>query len=83
MNPLDLPLGFLAALFGIGVAVVNPGHVFNNGKGTFGCERSKGLGYYSPNTLNGGQYYRNQCVKDGQVVWCDEVCPRSKKGRKW
>ena len=70
---LALPWAFI--VFGTAMvgAVVNPRHVLNNGKGTFGCARSAGLGWKTGEAW-GGQYDRPRCVKDGQVVWCDEVC---------
>jgi len=76
MDISSLPFGFLFALLGIGAAIINPGHVFNNGKGVQGCQlQSKHQGWQQPG-WHGGQWYRPRCVKDGQVVWCDQVCKK-------
>jgi hypothetical protein len=79
---LALPWAFIVFGSMMAGAVVNPGHMLNNGHGTFGCERSKGLGWKTGEVW-GGQYDRPRCVKDGAVVWCDEVCSaaRPKKCR--
>lgn len=75
MTITGLPFAFIFGLIGMAVAVFNPGHIFNNGKGTFGCHRSQHLGYQTKG-WRGGQWERPRCVKDGLVVWCDQVCHR-------
>jgi hypothetical protein len=72
----SIPFGFLGALLGMGIAITNPGHVFNNGTGVQGCQlQSKHQGWQRQG-WHGGQWSRPRCVKNGQVVWCDEVCKK-------
>jgi len=82
MTFTGLPFAFIFGLVGMGIAVVNPGHVLNNGKGVFGCQReTQHLGWQTDGGWRGGQYDRPRCVKDGMTVWCDEVCHAPKSGK--
>ena len=76
-----LPLAFIFGVIGISAALVNPGHVLNNGKGVLGCQRQALRQGWQTQGWRGGQYDRPRCVKDGMTVWCDEVCHAPKSGK--
>jgi len=59
------------------IAVLNPGHYLDNGRGLYGCQRNpQHLGWQAASRrFGGGQWSRPHCIKDGVTVWCDEYCP--------